>query len=135
MEGKEKGVPSEEELEYMMNYHPTTDTFYALPKVHKNQLTPSGRPIVTGNHNLTEKASRYIDFVMRPYVYDLSSYIEDTWDFLNKLEGVTLTDDNLLARLAVEALYSNISHDLGLEACEHFFNTRGIIFQQHTHLI
>lgn len=111
-----------------MNYHPTTATFYALPKVHKNQLTPQGCPIVSGNNNLTEKVSRYIYFVMCPYVYGLSSYIEHTLDFVNKLEGVTLIYDISLASLDVEALYSTINHDLGLKACEHFLNTRGIVF-------
>lgn len=68
-------------------------TFYALQKVHKHQ--PPGHPIISGNCNLTERASKYIDFIIRPFVHELTSYIEDTRDTVNRLTDIVSKKDTI----------------------------------------
>lgn len=61
--------------EFICTRFPIVPTFYALPKVHKNN--PPGRPIVSGNGSLTENFSQHVDKYLRPYVVSLPSYIRD----------------------------------------------------------
>lgn len=73
---------------------------------------------------------------MQPYVQGLSSYIEDTWDFVNKPSDIALDKDwHWLACLDIEALYSNIGQNLGLEANKYFLRTRGVAFQTHNEFV
>lgn len=88
----DKRVLSKDEYAFIMNNHPRIVTFYALPKVHKSQEKPPGHPIASGNRSLIEGASQYIGFIMCPFVQELSSYIEDTWDFVSKLVDVVLDE-------------------------------------------
>lgn len=129
--GVNKKLISKDEYLFILNNHPTIATFYALPKVHKHQQQPPGRPIVSGNCKLTEGASKYVDFIMRPFVCELPSYIESTQNFMNKLTDIILEEDILLASLAVKALYSNIDHKLGIADCKYFLHARGTLFKEH----
>ena len=49
------------------------------------------------------------------YIKYIKSYIKDTKDFLQKLPH-EIPNDSILVSFDVESLYSNIPHDLGLEA-------------------
>uniref|UniRef100_A0A673IKZ9 Uncharacterized protein n=1 Tax=Sinocyclocheilus rhinocerous TaxID=307959 RepID=A0A673IKZ9_9TELE len=71
---------SDKELRYLLNRSPTRPVFYILPKVHTSLVNPPGRPIVAGNNSLTEPLSNLVDFVLRPLVTSLSSYLRDTND-------------------------------------------------------
>ena len=64
---------------------PRRPVFYILPKIHKNILPPPGRPAVSGCGSATEKLSRFVDYYLRPLVVRIPSYIQDTQDFLLKL--------------------------------------------------
>ena len=44
---------------------------YLLPKLHKNSEVPPGRPIVSSNESFLEMASKYINYVLLPFVLDL----------------------------------------------------------------
>lgn len=61
--------------EYLQVPDPVIQTFYALPKVHKSLHDPPGRPIVSGNGSLTEKARRYMDYYLQDHVKNLPSYV------------------------------------------------------------
>ena len=88
--------------------HPRPATFYTIPKVHKLpnlvvstcpssnpdnfiieakrlNINPPGRPIVSGIGTLTEYVSAFVDRELQQILADIPSYIEDTTDFLNKL--------------------------------------------------
>ncbi len=43
---KQKGWISKSEFEFLYNQHPIYPLFYALPKIHKSLVNPSGRPTV-----------------------------------------------------------------------------------------
>lgn len=68
---------------------------------------------MSGSQILTDSASKYIENILRPYLYAFS-YIEGTRDFFNKLLDLTISDDVFLASLEIEALYSKIRNALGL---------------------
>lgn len=129
--GVETGCINRDEYNFMFNSTPTIATFYALPKVHKRKSLVPGRPIVSGTDNLTQGISNYVDTLLRPLVTGLRSYLKDTKDTLTKINGITVSDRTILASLDIEALYSSIQHQLGLNAVQFFLDTKGIQFRKH----
>ena len=60
-----------------------------------------------------------VDFqnFLRPEVTKLKSYVQDTLDFIKKIESVNhVSDDSYLVSLDVRSLYTNIPHKEGIEA-------------------
>ena len=99
--------------------HPTPERFYILPKVHK-EGNP-GRPIIGGNGCPTEIISQFVGYHMKDLVSQLHSYVQDDMDFLRKIHDINktgpLTPDILLCTMDVSALYTNIPHEEGTDAC------------------
>ena len=96
---------------------PRPGIFYLLPKIHK--VGNPGRPIVSGIGTITEGVSGFVDNVLRPYATSAPSYVQDTTDFLRKLQTLTdLPDDTILATMDVTSLYTNIPHADGIRAIE-----------------
>ncbi len=58
---------------------------------------------------------------MKDLVSQLPSYVQDDMDFLRKIHDINKTGplppDTLLCTMDVSALYSNISHKEGTDAC------------------
>ena len=122
---KESGWISDNEFKYLLVESPMMASFYMLPKIHKQPFdNPPGRPIISGNGTLTEPASKFIDFYIKPFVKTLPSFIEDTTDVLNKLSGLTNCNTAYLVTMDVESLYTNIDHQDGLHALKHFLSDR-----------
>lgn len=97
--------------------------FYMLPKIHKTGNP--GRPIVSANSHPTEKISEFVDHHLRPHVKELPSFIQDTTDYLKKMESLNpLPSNTILASMDVSSLYTNIPQDEGIAACEEAWNTR-----------
>ncbi|XP_040275624.1 uncharacterized protein LOC120990787 [Bufo bufo] len=65
----------------------------------------------------------------------LPSYIRDTSDLLLKLNGICLDDSMIFASIDVEALYSSIRHDLGLNAVEYYLSMRDNRLIAHNKLV
>lgn len=105
--------------------------FYVLPKIHKQldsklPLGYPGRPIVSGCGSLTENISAYLDSILKPHMESLPSYVKDTSDFITKLHSLKEIPQNaFLVTLDVASLYSNIPHDDGIRACDHFMAEGG----------
>ncbi|KAM4012746.1 uncharacterized protein ACNLHF_022024 isoform 1-T1 [Anomaloglossus baeobatrachus] len=72
---------------------PRVPCLYLLPKVHKDEKIPPGRPIVS-----------------------------DSTDLLLRLEGITLEEDMWMVSLDVESLYTSIRHEDGLQAVRYFLS-------------
>ena len=62
-----------------------------------------------------------LDILLKPYTKHVKSYLRDTIDFLNALP-TTVKDETFLASFDVESLYSNIPHELGIEAINYWLN-------------
>lgn len=80
---------------------------------------PSGHPIVSGNGSICELIGKYLD--LKPIVELLSSYSRNTGDVVRKIDNIHMEDDMWLVSLDVEALYTSIKHEDGIEATKAFF--------------
>ena len=85
----------------------------------KSTRNLSFRPIVAGPICETHRLSNLIDILLQPYSKHVKSYIKDTTDFLSKLP-TTSSPETIIATFDVENLYTNIPHDLGLEAIKYW---------------
>ncbi|XP_041417139.1 uncharacterized protein LOC108704076 isoform X2 [Xenopus laevis] len=57
-----------------------------------------------------------LDDVLNPIVTRTKSYVRDTTDFINKINTIHCTNDNiLLCTMDVASLYTSIPHDLGID--------------------
>ena len=63
-----------------------THIYYHLPKVHKQLIKPSGRPIISGTNGPTEKLSQLIDSWLQVYVSGLPSFVKDSTHMLNIIQ-------------------------------------------------
>ncbi|CAJ0960311.1 unnamed protein product [Ranitomeya imitator] len=109
--------------------NPQTDTFYMLPKIHK-EGNP-GRPIISGIGTLTENIAGWVVNIMKPLVRRKPSYIPDTMDILCKLSALgPLPEEMILATIDVESLYSNIPHEDGIAACKYFLQKNNLDTEQ-----
>ena len=94
--------------------------FYILPKIHKNLEKPPGRPIMSTNGHPTEMLSQYVDLNIRPHMHNIPSYIKDTNHLIEICGDLELTPEEHLYTLDVSALYTNIPHQEGITALQHF---------------
>ena len=108
--------------QYLIQTDVKPGRFYILPKIHKPGNP--GRPIVSSNSHPTERISHFVDYHLQPLVHKLPSLVKDTNDFLNKLLTISnLPANSLLVTLDVSSLYTNIPHNEGINACDHFLRT------------
>lgn len=110
-----RGSISEKVGKYIKAEKPRTALFYTLPKIHKNIYPPPGRPIVSANNCPTEQISALVDHILRPFVKEIPSHIEDTSDFLRKIKDITVPAGAKLITFDVTSLYTNIDIKEGLQ--------------------
>lgn len=97
-----KGWITEKEKAFLRNDHPHCPVFYGLPKIQKRLDDLPLRPIVCVS--VTEPLSQFVDFFLRNYVYNLSSYLGDTTDALNVINNFNCESNELLVSLGVQSL-------------------------------
>ena len=96
---------------------------WPVHKIHKHGNL--GRPIASSNGQPTERISQFVDYYLKPLVHKTASFIKDTTHFLNKLDQLGhLPSNAILVTLDVSSLYTNIPHNEGIDACQHYLNTR-----------
>ena len=102
---------------------PRTPRFYLLPKIHKENNP--GRPVVSSVNSHTTKISEFVDHHLQPFVKKLKSYVQDTTDFINKIETVSknLPHKAILVTMDVKSLYTNIPNQEGITAVKSFLET------------
>lgn len=98
-------------MKFLFNDFPRTPVFYVLPKIHKLGFPPLGRPILAAQGSLHEPISKYIDSFLQPFVKRTRIFIQDTTDFINKVEGVIISSSSLILSFDVVSLYTNILHE------------------------
>jgi len=122
MELFNKGVIDKHTKNFLIPRQPRPARFYMLPKIHK--VGNPGRPIVSSNGAPTENISAFVDYHLRPLVTKLPSYIQDTSDFLRKLQDLPAPPDNtLLVTLDESSLHTNIPHAEGIDTCKEALDT------------
>ena len=122
------------EIAYLLDFDFKSSNFYGLPKIHKSDLIrnkcseiqsdylelkdPSDlqfRPIVAGPVCETHRLSNLIEIILKPFIKQVKSFIRDDIDFLSYIPN-TVDENAILVSFNVTRLYTNISHELGLEA-------------------
>lgn len=111
IEGTNLGYLSEAMAHRLTFTEPRMPIFYVLPKIHKLGFPPKGRPIISGNNSPLEPLSKFLDFYLQPFVLQSPSYIRDTKDFINKIEGMYIPPEALMVTLDVTTLYTSIPYD------------------------
>eukprot|EP00079_Xenopus_tropicalis_P032370 XP_017946141.1 PREDICTED: uncharacterized protein LOC108645441 [Xenopus tropicalis] len=110
-------------IAYIKKDTPKSAIFHHLPKIHKKERPPVGRPIIAGIGSLGENLCEFIDHFLQPLVLRLPSYLRDSGHLLHSLNNYQWNLPNLKwASIDVASLYSCIPHDLGLQAIEFHLN-------------
>ncbi|XP_061170396.1 uncharacterized protein LOC133179719 [Saccostrea echinata] len=128
------------EIEYLTNFEVKTSHFYGLPKIHKCKEIQKNvkkcnstyiklprpndlklRPIIAGPASSTQRLSNLLDIILKPLCTKVTSYVRDDMDFLNYIPQ-TVPRDTLLVSFDVTSLYTNITHDLGIEAIKYWLD-------------
>ena len=135
---KYSNVLEEHEIEYLTEFRPSTSNFYVLPKAHKSKIIinlveetsveylkienppeiPS-RPIVAGPNSPTHRLSIFLDIILQLLTEKVTSYVRDDIDFLNYLPK-KIDFDSTFVSFDVTFLYTNISHELEIEAISYW---------------
>ena len=90
---------------------PRLGKFYLLPKIHKRLENVPRRPVISNCGTATEKISEFLDFRVQPLVGQVDSIIEDSTDFLKKLERLGhIPSTAILCTIDVVGLYPHIPH-------------------------
>ena len=105
--------------------------FYELFKVHKTHLapnTPPERPIISCSGSMTENIGKFVEHHLKNVANIHESYLQDTPDFLRKIEELNesgvINDNDILVTIDVSGLYTNIPQDEGLEATKEALDGR-----------
>ena len=104
--------------------NPKTPKLYLLPKIHKDGNP--GRPVVSSVECHTERISAFVDHHLQPMNRQLPSFVQDTTDFVKKIEAVPddPSGETILVSMDVRSLYTNIPNAEGIEAIKGFFRER-----------
>lgn len=120
LKGKHLGILCDKEYEFLIPMAPRIATIYYLPKIHKNQEKPPGRPIISGIDSLTSRLGSYLDTFIQPVVVGLPSYIKDSSVVIKLFKDLIPGPDMFLATTDVSSLYTIIPPEKGMRALEHF---------------
>ena len=128
-EGVEKEFISKNDAKAMDPKDVSVGKFYQMFKVHKKHTppnTPPERPIISGSGSMTENIGKFTDYHLKPVANKHQSYLQDTPDFLRKLDEISdlVEDSDILVTVDVSALYTNIPQDEGLEAAREALEER-----------
>ena len=83
-----RGDISKQTLDYFLVERPRLGRFYLLPKIHKRLFDVPGRPVISNSGYFTENIFAFVDYHLKPLSRQVNSYIQDTNDFLRKLNGL-----------------------------------------------
>ena len=114
---KQKALISQKELKYFtyeFRKSINLGKLYLLLKIHKNV---PGRPVISNCGKPTEKASKFVDFHLKPITQNGWSYIKDSKDFINKIKNLkNIPSKSILVTVDAVGLYPSIPHESGLNA-------------------
>ena len=107
------------------NCTPRPRLFYLLPKIHKDKKDwskpgeiPPGRPIVSDCGSETYFIAEYIEYFLNPISQKHSSYLKDTYDFIDKISQLKIPPGAFLFTIDIDSLYTNIETTLGMKAIQ-----------------
>ena len=122
-EGLDNEYISKTEFEAMCTEGKMEGKFYCNFKVHKEHIhgqPPPVRPICSGNGSIIENPGAFVEFHISDIAKKHDTYLEDTPDFLRKIEseikkGERLPSNSILVTLDVKSLFTNFAHKEGIK--------------------
>ena len=97
---------------------------YFLPKIHKidpdlikktfkegfsqTEIQIPMRPIINKCSSPTRRIEKFLDLIFKPLLRKESFYIQDTKDFITRIESLELKDDCILVAYDVTSMYTNM---------------------------
>ena len=79
--------------------------------------------MISTNETGTDNISTFVDFHLKSIVSKIPQILEDTRDYLQRLNQIgDISENALLVSFDVVGLYPHIPHDQGVETMERFFN-------------
>ncbi len=124
----DSGFISDKQYQHLSATVPTSHrSFYLLPKVHKNRdkwphnNMPEGRPIVSDCGSETYNICKFIDYFLKPLATKHPSYIQDTYDFVDKIRDRIIPQDAFIVTGDITALYTNMDIDRSLAVVREAF--------------
>ena len=100
---------------------------YLLPKVHKINLKKNNeafrtgqivgninipyRPIINKCNSPTRRIERLLGLILKPLLKRHNFYIQDTQDFINKIESHEVTKECILIAYDVTSMYTTMNID------------------------
>ncbi|KAK2871929.1 hypothetical protein Q8A73_024592, partial [Channa argus] len=112
----------------LSDQEPRARLFYMLPKIHKDPAKwskpyeiPPGRPIVSDCNSETYFTAEYLDYFLNPVSVRHSSYIKDTYDFVEKTKQLRIPLDAIWFTMDIYGLYTNIDIQEGIQAVKNVF--------------
>ena len=98
-----------------------TPQFYISPKIYK-EGNP-GSPLATSINCHTANISKYVDCHVQPIVKQIPFYVQDTNDFINKINAVkSVPKNSYLVTMDVRSLYTNIPNVEGISTVKRAFD-------------
>jgi len=117
--------------EWMIDSQADFGYFYMNYKAHKPEKGYPGRMITSGCGSPTERLSTWCEYHLKPLMKKLPYRLEDTSHFIRKViqyNEKRLEEDNpdpiIVCSWDIEAMYPNITNDLGLTACRELLDRR-----------
>ena len=130
-EGLDSKILTKEEFSAMVPMNMNIAKFYAIFKVHKphqENSAPPLRPIVSGSGSITENWGIYVDHHIKEVASNHESYLQDTPDFLRKIDkinkGPKLQENAKLVTIDIIGAYPNIPQEDGTVCLEEAINER-----------
>lgn len=121
---------------------PRQRQFYILPKIHKERDSwtipdrmPTGRPIVSDVESESYRVSDYVEQFLKPLACGHPSYIKNSYDFIEKVRDLRVTEDTYLVTGDINALYTNMLHDRTISSISRAFNLHPDGNRPDTHLL
>ena len=120
----EEGIITKDVAENMTTPEPRPGRAYGMPKCHKpvkeGHNLPPLRLVISGCGSTTENCSHFVNHFCKDIPPKLESYLQDTPDFLRKIEEMNSSQTQPLEAFPVtidaEQLYPSIPQDEGVQA-------------------
>ena len=104
--------------------NPKHGQLYFLPKIHKipvetldkmkrdglkyQDINIPSRPIINRSNSPTKRIGKFLDLILKPVLRRKPLYIQDTKDFIKRIESKIIINDCLLVTYDVNLLYLNV---------------------------
>lgn len=133
--GKKLGILNLKEAEYLFSRSTKTPIMYYTPKIHKRLHKPPGRPIISGVNSIFSRLGEYLDKYLKPIVQKGKSYLRDSQQLIQELQGIQAEGNWILATIDVNSLYTSIVQKDGLAGVEKTLHEKTGMKQQQINYI